>query len=66
MGLVAIKPTVDRMSALGAEIQSAGGPPRPEQAATMERLTERFKALGKADLVLILIAAATMATARYW
>jgi ribose/xylose/arabinose/galactoside ABC-type transport system permease subunit len=66
MGLVAIKPTVDRMSALGAEIQSAGGPPRPEQAATMDRLTERFKALGKADLVLILIAAATMATARYW
>jgi hypothetical protein len=54
------------MSALGAEIQSAGGPPRPEQAATMDRLTERFKALGKADLVLILIAAATMATARYW
>jgi hypothetical protein len=53
MGLVAIKPTGDRMSALGAEIQGAGGPPRPEQAATMERLTERFRALGKVDLVLI-------------
>ena len=66
MGLVAIKPTIERMTALGAEIESAGGPPRPEQAATMQQLTERFKALGKADLVLILIAASTMATARYW
>jgi uncharacterized membrane protein len=66
MGLFAIKPTVDRMSGLGAEIERGGGPPLPEQLATMERLTERFKALGKADLVLILIAAATMATARYW
>jgi hypothetical protein len=32
----------------------------------MQHLNERFKALGKADLVLILIAASTMATARYW
>lgn len=66
MGLVQIKPTVDKMSALGAEIQSAGGPPQPEQLATMEALTERFRALGRRDLILILIAAATMATARYW
>jgi ribose/xylose/arabinose/galactoside ABC-type transport system permease subunit len=66
LGLVAIAPTVKRMSALGEEIQSTGGPPRPEQAATMQHLSERFKALGKTDLVLILIAAATMATARYW
>jgi uncharacterized membrane protein len=66
LGLLQIKPTVDKMSALGAEIQSAGGPPQPEQLATMERLTARFRALGRRDLVLILIAAATMATARYW
>jgi uncharacterized membrane protein len=66
MGLVQIKPTVDKMSALGAEIQSAGGPPQPEQLAAMEALTTKFRALGRRDLVLILIAAATMATARYW
>lgn len=42
------------------------GPASAEQAAAMQRLSERFKALGKVDLVLILIAAATMATARYW
>ncbi len=66
MGPVAIKPTVNRMTALGAEIESAGRPPRPDQAATMQRLSERFKTLGKVDLVLILIAAGTMATARYW
>jgi uncharacterized membrane protein len=66
MGLIAIKPTVERMTELGGEIQAAGGPPTPEQAATIQRLSERFKLLGKIDLVLILIAAATMATARYW
>jgi uncharacterized membrane protein len=66
LGLFQIKPTVKKMSALGAEIQSAGGPPQPEQLATMQRLTEHFRALGKWNLVLILIAAATMATARYW
>jgi ribose/xylose/arabinose/galactoside ABC-type transport system permease subunit len=66
LGLVAIAPTAKRMSALGQEIQTAGGPPRPEQAATMQRLSERFKSLGKTDLVLILIAASAMATARYW
>jgi hypothetical protein len=32
----------------------------------MQRLTEHVRALGKRDLVLILIAAATMSTARYW
>jgi len=32
----------------------------------MQRLTEHFRALGRRDLVLIPIAAATMATARYW
>lgn len=66
LGLLQIKPTVDKMSALGAKIQSAGGPPQPEQLATMQRLTERLQALGRRDLVLILIASATMATARYW
>lgn len=66
MGLVMIKPTVDRLEALGGQIAAAGGMPTPEQGAQMERLTARFKALGKADLVLVLLAAATMATARYW
>jgi ribose/xylose/arabinose/galactoside ABC-type transport system permease subunit len=66
LGLVAIKPTVERMSALGAEIEGGGGPPRPEQVAAMQRLGARFKMLGRTDLVLILTAAATMATARYW
>jgi hypothetical protein len=35
LGLFQIRPTVNKMSALGAEIQSAGGPPQPEQLATM-------------------------------
>jgi uncharacterized membrane protein len=66
LGLFAITPTIHRMSALGARIEASDGPPSAEQAATMEQLRSRFKALGKADLVLILLAATTMATARYW
>jgi hypothetical protein len=65
-GLLAIKPTVDRLSALGARIQASGGPPSPEQGAEMERLAHRLHVLGRNDLILILVAVVTMATARYW
>ena len=66
MGLLAIRPTMERMSALRAEMQAAGGSPQQEQLATMQRLTDRSNALRKTSLVLILIATTTMATARYW
>ena len=48
------------------ETAPGGGPPTPEQSADMQRLQARFKRSGQRDLTLILIAAATMATARYW
>jgi hypothetical protein len=66
MGLVAITPTIHRLTELGGRIQSSTGPPAPEDLAALERLTARFKVLGKADIVLIFTAATAMATARYW
>lgn len=66
IGLAMIRPTVMKMQALGAQIGAAGGAPTPEQGAEMGRLTERFHALGRADFILIMVAATAMATARYW
>jgi uncharacterized membrane protein len=66
MGVVAITPTIHHLTELGGRIQTATGPPAPEDLETLQRLTARFKVLGKADIVLIFTAAAAMATARYW
>jgi uncharacterized membrane protein len=66
MGVIAITPTIHRLTELGGRIGSATGPPPPEDLAALERLTARFKLLGKADIVLIFTAATAMATARYW
>ena len=66
IGLLMIKPTVQKMEALGGQIAASGGPPTPEQGAEMGRLQHHFHSLGRTDLILILIAATTMATARYW
>jgi ribose/xylose/arabinose/galactoside ABC-type transport system permease subunit len=66
IGLTLIRPTVQRLQAIGAEVGASGGAPTPEQGAEMGRLLERMKSLGRTDFVLILIAATTMATARYW
>ena len=66
IGMARVRPTAAKMGALPAQIQGVGGPPQPEQAASMKSLIERFRMLGRVSLALILIAAATMATARYW
>lgn len=66
IGLLMIKPTVEKMEALGGQIAASGGPPTPEQGAEMGRLQHHFHSLGRTDLILILIAATAMATARYW
>ena len=66
IGITVIRPTGQRMQALGREIAASGGPPTPEQRSEMERVSERVKALGRTNLALILIATAAMATARYW
>jgi uncharacterized membrane protein len=65
VGLVAVRPAVERMGAVGAEVQASGGPPSEDQAAELERLTHRLGLLGRVDAVLLGFTVLAMATARY-
>jgi hypothetical protein len=58
-------PTAKRLAALAGAIRAAGGPPTAEQAATMQRLQARLRAAMNAAAVLLLLATAAMAVARY-
>ena len=53
----------NRMSRLGREIE--GRPPTPEEAGQLQRLAARLTLLGRTTAVLLLIAVAAMASARY-
>jgi hypothetical protein len=66
IGLRAIAPNVRKLVDLGGAIAASGGPPTPEQSAEMERTQKTLEAASKVDLVLLLLAVAAMATARYW
>jgi uncharacterized membrane protein len=66
IGLVGIAPNVERLVDLGGEVAAGGTPPTPEQGAEMERTSKALEAASKVDLVLLLLAATAMATARYW
>lgn len=65
MGLALIKPAVDRMGALGAEIAASGGPPSPQQGAQLHALETRLRNVGRIDIVLLTLAVLAMAAARY-
>jgi uncharacterized membrane protein len=66
LGGAVVGPTVAKMTALGKQIGASGGPPQPEQAQNMKALVDRFRTVSRTSLVLVLIAASAMATARYW
>jgi uncharacterized membrane protein len=65
MGLALIKPAVDRMGALGAEIVASGEPPSPQQGAQLLALETRLRNVGRIDIALLTLAVITMAAARY-
>jgi uncharacterized membrane protein len=65
LGLAVTRPTLLRMGALGREIQSAEGPPKPEQMAAMQALQKRLATAGRIGAVLLVIAVIGMAVARY-
>jgi hypothetical protein len=65
LGFTMIKPVADRMGALAREVQGSGGPPSGEQAAEMQGLQHRLRAIGRVDTILLGIALVTMAVARY-
>jgi len=66
LGTFGIKPSVERMVALGGEMAASGGPPAPELMGEMQQLQGRLKVIGQADLAFLAIAILGMATARYW
>ena len=65
-GITGIGNNVEKLVELGDQVAASGGPPTPEQGAEMGRLGAEIQRHGKIDLVLLFIAVAAMATARYW
>jgi hypothetical protein len=57
---------VERLVDLSDEVAASGEPPSPEQQSQIQRVGAEIEKFGKIDLVLLLLAVAAMATARYW
>lgn len=66
VGNFGIGQTVEKIVEVGNAIAAADGPPPQQLLVETERLGARVKAASQVDLVLLLIAVVTMATARYW
>jgi uncharacterized membrane protein len=64
-GGVLIPRGVQAVTAIGGEIQAAGGPPSADLMGRMHAAQERLRTVGLVDLVLVLFAVIAMATARY-
>jgi hypothetical protein len=59
-------PTTRRVGAIGSLLEAERRPPTPEEQAVLARSQRVLKPLGVVVLLLVGIAAAAMATARYW
>jgi uncharacterized membrane protein len=66
IGGLVVRPAMEGAVQLGAQIAASGAPPSPEDAARIEALRARGKMGSQTVWVLVLIASALMATARYW
>jgi uncharacterized membrane protein len=65
VGMAVASPSAKRASALAATIHGAGRPPSPEQMAEMQRLQARMGKASTLGAVLLVLATAAMAIARY-
>jgi hypothetical protein len=65
-GITGIGNNVEKLIEIGDQVAASGAPPTPEQASRMEHLGAEIKKHGQIDIVLLFIAVAAMATARYW
>jgi uncharacterized membrane protein len=65
-GLHGIGRNIEKLVDLGDGVAASGGPPSPEQGAEMQRLGMAIEKASKIDLLLLVLAEACMATARYW
>jgi uncharacterized membrane protein len=66
VGFLGLTPRAARVAALGTQIESAGAPPTPQQVAEMSTLNQSISQLFRLNLILLSLALAAMATARYW
>ena len=66
LGAFGVGRNVERLVDVGDAVAASGGPPTPEQQAMIEHLGAEIEKHGKIDLVLLVLAVACMATARYW
>jgi hypothetical protein len=65
-GITGIGNNVEKLVEIGDQVAASGGPPTPEQGAQMAHLGAEIKKHSRIDLVLLFLAVAAMATARYW
>jgi uncharacterized membrane protein len=66
VGAMGVGLNVERLIDVGNEIAASGGPPSAEQQGRIDQLSSSVEQHGKTDLVLLLLAVISMATARYW
>ena len=65
LGMIFIRPTFERIGALGQQLAGAGGPPAAAQLDELKAVDRRFTALLTVDLVLVTTALVFMAVSRY-
>lgn len=65
IGIGVSVPTSKKIAALGARMQSAGGPPDPAMAAEMQALQQRVHTASRIIAMLVFTAVLAMAAARY-
>jgi uncharacterized membrane protein len=65
LGMAIISPATRRLGMLAASMRAAGGPPSPDAVAEMQALQARTAALTRFGSLLLLLATAAMAVARY-
>ena len=65
LGFVLVAPSVALQTAVGNELVAIGGEPNADQRARLERADRLMRLATRVDLPLLLLAALTMATARY-
>jgi uncharacterized membrane protein len=65
LGVVVNSPTAQRLGALAGSVHAAGRPPTAEEQAELGRLRTRLGRAGNAAAILVVLAVAMMAVARY-
>lgn len=65
-GITGIGNNVERLIDLGDEVAARGGPPTEEEGTRLAHLGVEIARHSRIDLVLLFLAVAAMATARYW